>query len=154
MERRIAPKPPTDRQLRIATAHADLSLNQGNRYGKTSGTGDDLGVLYLTGGVYSGAPQNLQRTPGLFSGRGADQTYLTGSYAELNDGVRDLSEQFFHGSAIVPNQSNEGMVEVGHVFQVTPFWSLAPTAQYIINPGLTDDVDNAVVVGVKTVVAF
>lgn len=91
---------------------------------------------------------------GLFDSRGADKTYASVSHAELNDAIEPLSEQLFQGAAIVPNQANETVAEVGHVFQITPFWSINPTAQYIVNPGVTDDVDDAVVLGVETVLTF
>jgi porin len=101
--------------------------------------------FYVAGGlVYTG----------LIDGRNADRTFVGASYAELNEGIQQLAEDVFHGPSIIPNQSYESVIEAGHAFQVTPFWVITPAVQYIINPGLTDDVDNAVVLGLQTVVTF
>ena len=91
---------------------------------------------------------------GLFERRDADRTFIGIAYAKLADEVEELVSEVFHGPAIAPNQPFEAVVEIGHAFQVTPFLAITPAAQYIINPGLTDDVDNAFVLGLQTVVTF
>lgn len=91
---------------------------------------------------------------GLFDGHDQDRTYVGAAYAKLNEGVETLADEVFHGLAIAPNEPNEAMVEIGHAFQVTPFWTVTPAAQFIINPGLTDDVDGAVVLGLQTALTF
>ena len=91
---------------------------------------------------------------GLFDGLDEDRTYVGAAFADINNSVGQLVVNSFHGPDIVPNQSYEAVLEAGHVFQVTPFWAITPSVQYIINPGLTNDVKNAFVTGIQTVVDF
>lgn len=91
---------------------------------------------------------------GLFDGRDEDRTFAGAAFADLNNSIGQLAVNAFHGPDIVPNQSYEAMFEAGHVFQVTPFWAITPSVQYIVNPGLTSNVNNAFVTGVQTVVNF
>ena len=91
---------------------------------------------------------------GLFRDRDADRTFVGAAYAALNNSVGQLAVNSFHGPGIVPNQNYEAVFEAGHVFQLTPFWAVTPSVQYILNPGLTNDVNNAFVTGVQTVVTF
>ncbi|MCH9806648.1 MAG: hypothetical protein K0U74_02855 [Alphaproteobacteria bacterium] len=66
---------------------------------------------------------------GLLDGRDAHRTYVGFSYAKLADGIAQVAEDAFHGPAIVPNQPYEAILEVGHVFQGTPFWAVAPAVE-------------------------
>ncbi len=91
---------------------------------------------------------------GLFEGRDADRTFTGAAFADLNNNIGQLAVSSFHGPGIVPNQSYEAVLEAGHVFQVTPFWAITPSVQYILNPGLTNNVSNAFVTGIQTVVNF
>lgn len=91
---------------------------------------------------------------GLFDGRDDDRTYTGFAFADLNNAVQQLASLSVHGPDIVPNQPHEAVIELGHVFQITPFWAITPAVQYIINPGLTNNVKNAVALGVQTVVDF
>ena len=125
------------------------SQTQGlDAFGQVAFPGDEeINVLtfFATGGlVYTG----------LIEGRDADRTYCGVAYAEITDAIVSLTVEAFQGPAIVPNQPYETVIEVGHVIQATPFWAITPAAQYIVNPGLTDDVDDAFVLGLQTVVTF
>jgi hypothetical protein len=38
--------------------------------------------------------------------------------------------------------------------QVAPWLSIQPHAQYVMQPGGTDDIDNALILGIRTNIAF
>jgi porin len=40
-------------------------------------------------------------------------------------------------------------IEVGHRFQITPSIYAQPSIQYVVNPGGTGDIDDALVIGVQ-----
>ena len=128
-------EPGTDQQGLTAFAFLNLPVS------------DDINLIkfYAMGGL---------SYRGLFKARDADRTFAGAAFAKLNNSVGQLAVSSFHGPDIVPNQSYEAVFEAGHVFQVTPFWAITPSVQYILNPGLTNDVNNAVVTGVQTVVNF
>jgi porin len=55
------------------------------------------------------------------------------------------------GGASYMSQSN---LEATYRIQVTPWWYVQPDFQYIINPGATSSIKNAVVLGLSTSIAF
>lgn len=86
---------------------------------------------------------------GLFPGREKDKTVFFATYGGFSSDYAD--EQDVAGKA----RSNYEMVlELGHRFQVTPSTYIQPDAQYIINPGGTGDIDNALVLGFQWGASF
>jgi porin len=87
---------------------------------------DDINTFpffFSTGLVYKG----------LFSGRDNDTTSFGFAYGKIS---KDLRGQDF-----------EMAMELTHIFAVTPWLSLQPDLQYIIHPGGTEDIPNALVIG-------
>ena len=41
-----------------------------------------------------------------------------------------------------------------HNFNITPWFSIAPEIQYIIHPGGTGDIDDALVLNLQTIITF
>jgi porin len=48
----------------------------------------------------------------------------------------------------------EATLELVYRYQVTPWFSIQPHAQYVIQPGATTDLDNALILGLRTNIAF
>jgi len=70
---------------------------------------------------------------GLFRSRDTDTTSFGFSYGKVS---RNLIGQDF-----------EMLMELTHIFKITPWLSIQPDVQYIIHPGGTGDIPNALVVG-------
>ncbi|MBC2602894.1 carbohydrate porin [Puniceicoccus vermicola] len=81
---------------------------------------------------------------GLLPGRPDDQAVLFFTYGQFSD---DYSDQLVAaGGASV---DNEMVLETGYRVAITDYIYAQPDVQYIINPGGTGDIDNAVVLGVQ-----
>lgn len=81
---------------------------------------------------------------GLFAGRSRDHTMLHFIYG-------DLSREYA-GSVRRPGGAladSEKVIEIAHRFQVTPWSYVQPDLQYIIDPGGTGDIPNALVIGAQ-----
>ncbi len=48
-----------------------------------------------------------------------------------------------------PRAESEKVVEIAHPIQITPWSYFQPDVQWVINPGGTGDIDNAVVIGAQ-----
>ena len=120
--------------------------------------GSDQGLyLFLASGYY---PQkSISIVPfqvnaglnykGLFPGRNNDRTMLHFIYG-------DLSRNYAR-SVHVPGghfAESEKVLEVAHRFQVTPWSYFQPDIQYVIDPGGTSDIPDAVVIGAQMGVTF
>jgi porin len=86
---------------------------------------------------------------GLIPGRDEDALGIAIAYAQLGDtkSVAMVEE----GSDVV---GSEMVLEATYQFQVTPWCVLQPDVQYIINPGGTRDVGNALVIGARCSITF
>jgi porin len=86
---------------------------------------------------------------GFFPGRDDDRTVLFATYG-------DFSGEYAAGQAAASQaQSDYEMVlEAGHRFQLTPFAYIQPDVQYIVQPGGTGNISDAVVVGAQFGVTF
>jgi porin len=78
---------------------------------------------------------------GPFAGRASDTTGLAYMYGNLSD---DDAAEFTHES--------EQVIELYYKLMMTPFLSVSPSVQYIVNPGGTEK--NALVFGVRLHVVF
>lgn len=126
--------------------HADQMV-----YQETAGSDQGL-TVFVASGYY---PQSeISIVPfqvnvglnykGLFPGRDRDHTMLHFIYG-------DLSREYAH-SVRRPGGSlaeSEKVIEVAHRFQLTPWSYFQPDVQYVIDPGGTGDIPNALVIGAQ-----
>lgn len=75
---------------------------------------------------------------GLFPDRGSDKTAFGFAYGTLSD---DLE-----------NKDYELMLELTHMFQTTPWLQIQPDIQWVIHPGGSGEIPNALVLGMQMVV--
>jgi porin len=81
---------------------------------------------------------------GLFPGRDRDHTMLHFIYGDLSrDYARVVRRPGGHLA------ESEKVIEVAHRFQVTPWSYFQPDLQYVIDPGGTGDIPNALVIGAQ-----
>jgi porin len=81
---------------------------------------------------------------GLFPRRDDDRTVLHFIYGHLSDD--------YARSVHVPGRpfaNSEKVLEIGHRFQVTKWSYIQPDLQYVIDPGGTGDIPNAIVIGAQ-----
>jgi porin len=86
---------------------------------------------------------------GLFPGRDDDRTILHFIYGNLSDA--------YARSVRVPGRplaDSEKVLEFGHRFQVTKWSYFQPDLQYVIDPGGTGDIPDAVVIGAQMGLTF
>jgi porin len=92
---------------------------------------------------------------GAIPGRDDDALGLGVAYLHISDKVAaavNAANQHDHTSK---SQSDfEATIELVYRYQVAPWYSIQPHAQYVIQPGGTDDIDNALILGVRTNIAF
>ena len=126
--------------------HADYQV-----FAESPGSGEGL-VLFATLG-YSPfqdvAIMPVQSTfganyTGLFPGREKDRTVFFATYGNFSNDYAD--QQAAAGDA---TSDYELVLEAGHRFQVTPSTYFQPDVQYIVQPGGTGTIDNALVVGAQ-----
>ncbi|NQX00794.1 carbohydrate porin [bacterium] len=86
---------------------------------------------------------------GLFPGREHDNTVFFATYGKFSNDY--AAQQAASGLA---ESDDEMVLEIGHRFQVTPASYIQPDIQYIIQPGGTGTIDNALVLGVQFGASF
>ena len=99
---------------------------------------------------------------GLFDGRPKDDIGFGVARIHVNDDVKKRAELLNAASGIddydnpgfVPLQRTEYNAELYYGFHVTPWLTVRPNLQYIKSPGAVDEVDNALVAGVKVQSSF
>jgi porin len=111
-----------------------------SRYAFTPEDRNILNFYFDTGLTYKG----------LIPGRDEDALGLAIAYGQLGDtaSVHMVDED---GSDVV---GAEIVLEATYQIQITPWCVLQPDVQYIINPGGTRDVGNALVIGARCSIAF
>jgi len=86
---------------------------------------------------------------GLIPTRDADQLGLAFGYAQLSNGaVRTMEDESSKGAGA------EMVLEATYSAQITPWLSVQPNAQFIINPGGNQDLGNAFVIGGRATITF
>jgi Carbohydrate-selective porin, OprB family len=83
------------------------------------------------------------------SGSFEDSIGIAFAYAQLTQGARH--------AAIVSGSTGVGAemdLEVTYQAQITRWLSIQPDLQFVINPGVNQDLKNALVIGLRTVVTF
>ncbi len=86
---------------------------------------------------------------GLFPGRDKDNTVFFATYGNFSN---DYAAQQVNAGG--NGSEYELVLEIGHRFQVTPSTYIQPDIQYIVNPGGTGDIPNALVLGFQYGAAF
>ena len=92
---------------------------------------------------------------GAIPGRDDDALGLGVAYLRISDQVASAvtaANQHDHTSLSRPDF--EATIELVYRYQVAPWCSIQPHAQYVIRPGGTKDHDNALILGVRTNIAF
>ena len=84
-----------------------------------------------------------------FPGREDDRLGLLVAAAFAGDELRDA-----RNAEGLATERHETTIELTYRFQVTDWLALQPDFQYVINPGLEPELDNAVVLGLRFEVAF
>ena len=86
---------------------------------------------------------------GLLPGRGDDRTMLHFIYG-------DLSSDYARSVRVPAGRraESEKVVELAHRFQLTPWSYFQPDLQYVIDPGGTGDIPNALVIGFQMGLTF
>lgn len=126
--------------------HADQMV-----YQETPGSGQGL-TVFVASGYY---PQTeISIVPfqvnvgfnyrGLFPGRDRDHSMLHFIYGDLSrDYARSVRKPGGHLA------ESEKVIEIAHRFQLTPWSYFQPDLQYVIDPGGTGDIPNALVIGAQ-----
>ena len=99
---------------------------------------------------------------GAFDGRPKDDIGFGVARIHVNDDVRKRAELINAGNglddydnpAFVPIQRSEYNAELYYGFHVTDWLTVRPNLQYIKSPGGVDEVDNALVAGIKVQSSF
>lgn len=86
---------------------------------------------------------------GLFPGREKDRTMFFATYGAFSD---DFAAEKVAAGGSKPDY--EMVLEMGHRFQLTPAAYFQPDVQYIIRPGGTGIIDNALVIGCQLGASF
>ena len=132
-------------------AHADQMVYQ-------EALGSDQGLyLFLASGYYpqkeiSIVPFQLNvgfHYKGLFPTRDDDRTILHFIYGDISS---DYARSVLRPSGHLAE--SEKVFEIGHRFQVTKWSYFQPDLQWVIDPGGTGDIPNAVVIGAQMGVIF
>jgi porin len=132
-------------------AHADQMIYQ-ERPGSEQGL-----VVFVASGYYP--QEEISIVPfqvniglnykGLFPTRGADHTVLHFIYGDISSDYARATRRRQGALA-----DSEKVIEVGHRFQVTKWSYIQPDLQWVIDPGGTGDIPNAVVIGAQMGVTF
>ncbi len=138
------------KDVKAAAAGADAG-NQGiGLFARVGGSPADRNTLefYADGGL---------NYTGLIPGRDEDVLGFGVAYAQISDVVSNLA-----AAPGTPTMNFEMVLEATYQAKITPWWTVQPDIQYIINPGgKTPDpnnpavpIPNAVVLGLRTAIAF
>lgn len=125
------------------------SVDRGLRIGGLAGIGDrqtsQYGYLVAGGGLYQGT----------FRSRGNDFVSFSVAYVRTNPRLTRFQRD---RDIVAPDstgiQTYESIAEIDYNFQIAPWLSLRPNLQYIMNPGGTGKIPNALVIGLYTGVTF
>jgi len=128
-----------DGKSTITTAPSDQGLGWFGRIALQPQNRNFVGFYFDTGITYTG----------LIPTRDADQIGIAFAYAQLTNGARQNLE--LEGSRGV---GAEMVLEFTYQAAITPWLSIQPDAQFIINPGGTQDFGNAFVIGARATVVF
>jgi porin len=87
---------------------------------------------------------------GMFARRPNDALAIGFAYTNISNDVTAFDVDFGEPAP----REYEALVEICYTFQINDGWSLQPNFQYIWQPGGSDGVDDATVVGARTTIGF
>lgn len=128
-----------ERKIFTPAGGEDKGLTIFGRFGVADDQVNQFDYAWSTGLVYTG----------LIPGRDAGQFGIAVSGAHNSDKFKAAS-----AAAATPVNDAETAYELTYSDYVTPWLSLQPDVQYIVNPGTDPTLDNALVVGARAVVTF
>jgi len=123
----------------VAAEKSDEGLGWFGRVGFGPQDRNFIGFYFDTGLTYKG----------LIPSRGEDTLGIAFAYGQLTDGARASLRG--EGSSPV---GAEMVLEATYQCQITPWFAVQPDLQFIINPGATSDLTNALVIGARASIAF
>jgi porin len=100
---------------------------------------------------------------GLLPSRSADILAVGGYYAHVSNSARDAQRDANRVAAGGGTPNNlapgplpdfEAGLDVNYQISIAPWWTLQPDFQYVIHPGGSSAYDNAVVIGLRTIITF
>ncbi|WP_245391780.1 carbohydrate porin [Salinicola aestuarinus] len=112
--------------------------------------GDTAGIdrYFALGAMYEGP----------FDARPQDDLGVGLAYLHVNDDVNDYVDYYNATPAgsltPLPNQGHEYNAELYYSVNLTPYLTVRPNLQYVVNPSAVDDVDDAWVAGTTLQVSF
>ena len=123
------------------TREIDLFFRAGNAQGDRS-----VFDYYFDGGITFN---------GLISGRPSDVFGVATAYGHIGSGLQGIVEDEDNADGDhLPIPDFEQNIELTYTAQVAPWWTVEPDLQVLIHPGGSAAIQNAVVLGVRTVVTF
>ncbi len=92
---------------------------------------------------------------GLLPGRPHDVTGIGLSYGRISRVARALAgEENNYNIPPAPIPDYESVLELTHRIEITPWWYIQPDLQYIMHPGGSKEIPNALVVGLRSILSF
>ena len=92
---------------------------------------------------------------GPIPGRGEDAIGLGIAFLHISDEVRNAVQKSNRADGTALRRPDfEATLELTYRYQASPWLSIQPHAQYVIQPGGTGDLDNALILGIRTNIAF
>jgi porin len=92
---------------------------------------------------------------GLIPSRDRDALGLGVAYIRISDQVADAVNAANRQDRTACRRPDfEATLELVYRYQVAPWFSIQPHAQYVIQPGGTEEIDNALILGIRTNIAF
>ena len=89
---------------------------------------------------------------GLFPGRPHDVTGVGFSYSRISNRARDLArDENVFADAAAPLPDYEAVLEWTYRIEIKPWWYLQPDVQYIVHPGGSSAIPDALVIGLRCV---
>ena len=85
----------------------------------------------------------------------ADQLGLGFAFLDVSDRIADATRAANRRDAThFTKPDYEATIELTYQFQLTPWCVVQPDAQWIIHPGGSRAIDDALVIGLRTAIAF
>jgi porin len=92
---------------------------------------------------------------GLVPGRDADVLVFGGMYGAFSDALQDRQRlRHAQGRRRDPPQTWEAVIELGYWIQVTGWLQIQPDLQWVVRPGGTGAIDDALALGAQVVVTY
>jgi porin len=87
--------------------------------------------------------------------RDHDAVGLGIAYIRISDQVANaVNASNTHDHTSFSRPDFESTFELVYRYQVAPWFSIQPHIQYVIQPGATNDIDDALILGIRTNIAF